>query len=329
MYVSIASIWDCRCCDRVAMSQTTSRPKTTQGRAAREQITKYCCFLQNPEGTSHGCGFIMKFKGVELFALDWKERRKIRELETDYALITSHDTIPGLSPTDLNDWKVSCEGIGNGNEQTLNNLVCGVTSCCGPETLFAGHSSDAIVFRPHPGNVGCDIQLNITILFLTKHFEDLLQDSPPVLPVKVYLDQESYTQEYKQIINTGGELEVYYCDRFRSIKSTAVSLAERQGTSEQSAAAVSVEQQNTSVHERAVSKEIIEFERLQKLVLHSTTEIGHGCPVVYLNPVTNEPSIIGVYVGKTKQRGQDIVVTFHGILRLLQGGLLYFLQYEC
>ena len=318
MYVSIASIWDCRCCDRVAMSQSTSRPKTTQGRADL-QITKYCCFLQNSEGTAHGCGFIVKFKGIKLLALDWKKRRKIRELETDYALITSHDTIPGLSPTDLNDWKVSCKCIENGNEQTLNNLVCGVTSCCGPETLFAGHSSDAIVFRPHPGNAGCDIQLNITILFLTKHFEDLLQGFPPVIPVKVYLDQESYTQEYKQIrLNTGGELVIYYHDRIRSVKSTAVSLAEQQGISNQSTPVVSVEQQNTSVHEQVLSKEIIEFERLQKLVLqlHSTTEIGHGCPVVYFNP---EPSIIGVYVGKTKQRGQDIVVTFHGILRLLQG----------
>ena len=304
------------------MSQSTNSPKVTQGRADW-QITKYCCFLR--KGTAHGCGFIVDFRGVQcakLLALEWKERRKIGKLQTDYALITSHDTIPGSSASSssyLNGWKVSCEGITNGNEQTLSDLICDAISCCGPETLFAGHSLDANVFCSH-GNAGCDIQLNIAILFLNKSFEKLLQGStvsPLVIPVKEYLDQNTYTQEYKQIINTGGELEVYYCDKIRSVKRTAVSLAELEGILKQSTAAVSAEQQNASVHK--LSQQLIEFERLQKLELHSTTEIGHGSPVVHLNPDTSEPSIIGVYVGKTKQRGQDTVVTLYGILRLLQG----------
>ena len=312
MYVSIASIWDYRCCDRVAMSQVTS---SSQGRADC-QITKYCCFLQNPEGTAHGCGFIVKFEGIKLLALDWEKRRKI-EVQTDYALITSHDTIPDSS--DLNGWKVSCEGIGNGNLQTLSNLVCGVISCCGPKTLFAGHSSDANVFRSHRGDAGCDIQLNIAILFLTKLLKKLLQDSPPVIPVNVYLDQESYTQKYKQISNTGGELVVYYCDKTRSVKSTVVLLADRQGTS----TGVVAEQQNASVHKQGLSQEIIEFEKLQKLEANSRMKICHGSPVVHLDPDPNKSSVIGVYVGKTnRHKEQDIVVTFHGILRLLQGWLL-------
>ena len=300
------------------MSQSTSSPKVTQGIADCQIPTKYCCFLRNPEGT--GCGFIVEFRGVQsanLLGLNWKRRRKIGELQTDYALITSHDTIPGSSPSDLNGWKVSCEGIENGNEQTLSNLICGVISCCGPETLFAGHAPDANVFRSHRGNTGCDIQLNIAILFLNKSFEDLLQAStvsPPVISVNEYLDQKSHTQKYKQIVNTGGKLEVYYCDKIRSVKSTAVSLAEREGISKQSTAAV--EQQDASVHEQVLSQEIIEFERLQKLELHSRTGIRHGSPVVYLDSDSNEPSIIGVYVGKTKQ---DTVVTLHGILRLLEG----------
>ena len=301
------------------MSQSTSSPKVTQGRADW-QITKYCCFLR--KGTAHGCGFIVEFRGVQsakLLALEWKKQRKIGELQTDYALITSHDTIPGSSGSSssyLNGWTVSSEGIENGNEQTLSELICEFISCCGPETLFAGHSLDANVFRSH-GNAGCDIQLNIAILFLNKSFEDLLQAStvsPPVIPVNVYLDQESHTQKYKQIVNTGGKLEVYYCDNIRSVKSTAVSLAEREGISKQSTAAV--EQQDASVHEQILSQEIIEFERLQKLELQSRTGISHGSPVVYLDSDSNEPFIIGVYVGKTKQ---DTVVTLYGILRLLQG----------
>ena len=315
------------------MSQSNSSSKTTKGRADG-QITKYYCFLRNPEGTPHGCGFIVEFRGVQrtkLLALDWEKRRKIGKLQTDYALITSHDTIPGSSPSDLNGWKVSCEGIKNGNEHTLSNLICGVVSCCGPETLFAGHSPDANVFRSHRGNAGCDIQLNIAILFFNKLFEELLQGStvsPPVIPVNVYLNQESYTQEYKQIINTGGELEVYYCDKIRSVKSTAVSLAERQGTSEQNTAAVLVEQQDASVHKQVLCQEITEFQKFQKLETKCRVELCHGSPVVYLNSDANEFSVIGVYVGKTnRHKRQDIVVTFHGILRLLQGWLLNFLPY--
>ena len=71
------------------------------------------------------------------------------------------------------------------------------------------------------------------------------------------------------------------------------------------------------MHTQVLSQQLIEFERLQKLELHSTTEIGHGSPVVCIH--TSEPSIIGVYIGETKHRGQDTVVTLYGILQLLQG----------
>ena len=294
--------------------------QATQGRA--DPIVKYCCVLQTDlEGTVvNGDGFIVEFQGLqeaELLALNWRNRRKTGGLQTDYALITSHDTMPGLSPSALKDWTFSCQGIESGKtkKQQLSNFVCGVISCCGSETLFAGHSPDAKVFVAHHGNANCDIQLNIAILFLNKSFEELLQRStgkvrtllPPVVPVGTYLDQ---TLEYEQII-TRGELDVYSCNaRMRTVKTT---LAKQQDTSGQNTASV-------------LNKEIVEFERLQKLETCSTIEIGHGSPVVYLNPETKEASIIGVYVGETKQKGRYIVVTIHGILRLLQGWLLYFLR---
>ena len=287
----------------------TQFPQATQRRA--DPIVKYCCVLQTDlEGVVvNGDGFIVEFQGLQeakLLSLTWEKRSKTGELQTDYALITSHDTMPGLSPSALKDWTFSCQGIESGKKQKLSNFVCGVISCCGSETLFAGHSPDAKVFRPHPGNANCDIQLNIAMLFLNKSFEKLLQGisgtlSPPVVSVGVY-----QTQEYKQIINSRGKLNVYCCNWIENVKTT---LAMQQGTSEPRTAAASVEQQNASVHETALSQEIIEFERVQKLESYSTVEIGHGSPVVYLNPETKETSIIGVYVGKTKQRGQDIVVT--------------------
>lgn len=292
--------------------------QATQGRA--DPIVKYCCVLQTDlEGAVvNGDGFIVGFQGLqeaELLALNWKERGKeTGELQTDYALITSHDTMPGLSPSALKDWTFSCQGIESGKKQQLSNFVCGVISCCGSETLFAGHSPDAKVFVAHHGNANCDIQLNIAILFLNKSFEELLQRStgnvrtllPPVVPVGTYLYQ---TLEYEQII-TREELDVYSCNaRMRTVKTT---LAKQQNTSGQNTAS-------------ALNKEIVEFERLQKLEISSTMETGHGSPVVYLKPDSNEPAVlIGVYVGKTKQKERDrFVVTFRGILRLLQGWLLY------
>ena len=294
--------------------------QATQGRA--DPIVKYCCVLQTDlEGAVvNGDGFIVEFQGLQeakLLSLTWEKRSKTGELQTDYALITSHDTMPGLSPSALNNWTFSCQEIESGKKQKLSNFVCGVISCCGSETLFAGHAPNAKVFVAHHGNANCDIQLNIAILFLNKSFEKFLQRStgnvrtllPPVVPVGTYLDQT--LSEYEQIITTRGELDVYCCD-WQRVKTT---LAKQQDTSGQNTASV-------------LNKKIVEFERLQKLETCSTMEIAHGSPVVYLKPDCDEPAImIGVYVGKTKRKEQDrFVVTFRGILRLLQGWLLYILN---
>ena len=230
----------------------------------------------------------------------------------------------------MNGWTVSCPGIetpkNDGHRDTLSSLVCGIISCCGPESLFAGQY-EAEGFHTHY-NASCSIQLNVSILFLNKFFEELLEGVqmsgysvyPPVVSVQKCLDQNAYSQEYEQVISSGkelGEIElmpvnVYCCDGVRSSPQTAT---------------VSVlEQKPTTEHEETINHEIMKHERLQKLYYtesNSSTLDGkcHGSPVVYHNPVTNECSIIGVHVGETDQKGQYVGVTFHGILRLLQGFL--------
>ena len=225
----------------------------------------------------------------------------------------------------MNGWTVSCQGIETpGHRNTLTSLVCGVISCCGPESLFAGQC-EAKVFHAHY-DASCNIQLNISILFLNKFFEELLQGVlrsgytvyPPVVSVQQCLDQDAYSQEYEQVISSGKELaefslipfNVYYCDGVRS--------------SPQTATVSVVEQKHTTEHREAISHEIMKLERLQKLCYtesNSSTLDGkyYGSPVVYHNPVTNEHSIIGVHVGETEQKGEFVGVTFHGILHLLQG----------
>ena len=290
-----------------------SESRRAKASGIADRITNYCCFLQSMDAGTHGSGFIVELNNLQsanLLALNWKKRGKTGEFQTDYALVTSHDTIPGLSLSnlELNRWTVSCQGINNGYEQTLGDLVCGVISCCGPESLLAGHTADATVtvFHPHPAKASCSIQLNIAILFLNKSFEELLQGStvfPPVIPVNEYLDQNTYTQKHQLIIDTGRNSRVSYCDGIQSVKTASFSI---------------VEQQRTSEHEQVLAQEIIEFEKFQKLESNTTMEICHGSPV-YLNPDANEPLMIGVYVGRTRQRGEQLVITFHGILRLLQG----------
>ena len=295
------------------------------------RVLLFCCFLQNCK--SHGRGFIVKLTGLclwkaELLALDWKERRKTGELQTDYALVTSHHTIPGLSLADLKTegWRVSCQGIKNGEEQTLSDLICGVISCCGPESLFAGHTGNAKVFLAHGGHVSCDIHLNITILFLNHEFEKkLLQgvqesnDVPVTVSVEECLDQKAYTQKYEQIITGSTPFQLYCCDGIQSVNSKPISIVE-QSTSEQSTTEVSIEQPNTSGHKQPLSQEISDFENLKKVKLNSLVGTEHhGSPVVYIDPDTNESSVIGVLVGDTDQKGRDVVITWHGILKMLQG----------
>ena len=135
--------------------------------------------------------------------------------------------------------------------------------------------------------------------------------SPPVIPVNEYLDKNAYTQLHQLIINTGRNSRVSYCGGICSVKTASLLV---------------VEQQRTSEHGQELTRDIDEFERFQKLESNTTMEICHGSPV-YLNPDTDtdKPLVIGVYVGETVTSHQ-FVVTFHGILRLLQG-LVAIFQY--
>ena len=284
--------------------------------------------MQNLTTEAYGNGFIVEFQDLlnsKLLALDWEKRNRKGRLQTNYALVTSHDTIPGLSLSDLNGWTFSCQGIETpGHMNTLTSLVCGVISCCGPESLFAAQC-EANVFHAHY-NASCNIQLNISILFLNKFFEELLQGAvrsgytvyPPVVSVQQCLDQDAYSWEYEQVISSEKELaefslmpfNVYYCDGVRSSPHTATVSV--------------VEQKHTTEHEEAISHEIMKLERLQKLCYtesNRSTLDGkyNGSPVVYHNLITNEYFIIGVQVGEIDQKGHYVAVTFHGILRLLQG----------
>ena len=321
------------------MAGTTARialPATSP-----ESITDYCCFLQSVNTGDHGSGFIVEFEGLQsakLLALDWKEREKTGELQTDYALITSHDTILGSSVTrsalTRDSWTVSCQGIQNGDEKPLSELVCGVISCCGPESVFGpGHPKSKTLIAHYILNAGCQVQLNITILFLNKLFEKLLPESgakdavfPPVISVPKCLNQDAYTQEYKQIISSGSgkqhysaRFNVYYCDGVRrSPQTTAVSLVEQQVTSQDTTS----EQHGTSAQKGVINQEIDIFEKFQKLYYRSSSTLNgkfYGSPVVCHSPASNECSIIGVHIGETDQKGEYVAVTLHGILQILQG----------
>ena len=313
------------------MAGTTDR--IARPTSSPDSITKYCCFLQSVNTGAHGSGFIVELndlRSAKLLVLNWKERGKTGELQTDYALITSHDTIPGssLSALSQENWTVSCQGIENGSKKTLSDLVCGVISCCGPESVFgAGYQTRT---EHYILNAGCQVQLNITILFLKKKIEELLQESgaTPVISVPKCLNQEAYIQEYEQIISSvnveehhSAHIHVYYCDRVRRLpQTTAASLVVKQVTVQE----VTSEQQETSASKGVLNREIAIFEKFQKIYYRESSsstlnERCYGSPVVYHNPASNKCSIIAIHVGVTDQKGKYVAVTLHGILRTLQG----------
>ena len=299
-----------------------TQPASSRG-ATDDCIANFCCFLQPVDTAAGGLsGFIVHFDGLRSAKLLALESRR---LQTDYALITSHDTIPGLSHSALKGWKVSCQGIKNGQEQELSNLVCEVISCCGHESLFGIPHGDLRMFLEHP-NVSCQIKLNITILFLNSTFEKLCMPqgvqnpscttSPPVVSVQKFLDQHAFSQEIQQMISSVSS--VCYCSKPNSpLKSTEVSVV-RQDTPE-----VSVSLQDTSDCSELIDQ-ITKFESLQKVYYKESYDSGnstlvgrcYGSPLVYHNTATN--SIMGVHVGVT-ENGDYFAVTFHGILKLLQG----------
>ena len=323
---------------RISKSEPTSpvsgapRIWTTQ-RVSADPIAKYCCYLRGPEAR-HGSGFIVELEDLQnanLLALDAKSERE--KLQTNYALITSHNTIPG-SPMSLSKWEVSCQGINNGNELTLSNLVCRVISCCGSKSLFDIRHGDENVVpeHVHPNRI-CKVDLNVTILFLNSTFGNLcmLQGCtvlPPGISVEKYLNQDAFSQEYEKIFSfvssdrgkdqsessSTPSVGVYYCSEPRSSsKTTAVTIAV-------------CEQQDTPQHYSELNHDIAKFEKLQKLYyreLNSAKPVldrkYYGSPVVYHNPDTNEESIIGVHVGETDQKGEYVAVTFHGMLQILRG----------
>lgn len=321
--------------------QRKSRPVRVPNRKLRvdqpacDNIAKYCCFLQNLEFEAHGMGFIVKLEDLPscdrkwLLIVDWKKQGKKGErAETDYVLITSHNTLSG-SLSALKGWTVSWQGTASGHRQTekaLSDLVCGVISCCGSESLFGIEHGDKKIFCAHP-SASCQMRLNVAILFLNKKFEELLkaaQVSPPVVSVQEYLARP---REYRQIISSQKDIEPY-----------CVCYYNGDGRSPQllTAAISVIEQQDRSVHEEGVlNKEIRKYEKLQKLCYSMRLEASssmqptslrkyYGSPVVYHDPDTNECSIIGVHVGETEREGEFFAVTLHGILQLIQGLLLMY-----
>ena len=316
---------------------------------AGDRITKYCCYLHKRGGAetdARGNGFIVDFRtddGQLQPALLALQQDRFGKLETTYALITAHRTIPSWSSVSDSGWTISCAGIRNGDRQKMSDLVCGVISCCGPEGLLAnsGHVYAKAVSEHTSVSVAkCDIQLNVTILFLNKTFERLLQkgDSPgrpflqvPVVPVRQCFDQNACASNIQELIREGSpamdklqpgnesrsaSAEVYYCDGARNLTAAAYTVSVIEHS----------KPQRISQHERPLSHKIATYERSQKVYYResgtTSKEVLRKCcgsPLVYHSRDAKEPTLIGVHVGESEQPGEFVAATLHGIIQLLRG----------
>ena len=318
---------------------------------AGDRITKYCCYLHKRRGSaetdSHGNGFIVNFRtddGQLQPALLALQQDRFGKLETTYALITAHRTIPSWSS--VSGWTISCPGIRNGDRQKMSDLVCGVISCCGPDSLLAnsGHGHAKAVSKHTSVSVAkCDIQLNVTILFLNKSFEKLLHkgDNPgrpflqiPVVPVQQCFDQNACASNIQKLIREGSTamdkvqpgnesrsastepFQVYYCDGARNLTAAAYTVSVIEHSKPQC----------ISQHERPLSHKIATYERSQKVYYRESGTTSNevlrkccGAPFVYHSRDAKEPTLIGVHVGESEQPGEFVAATLHGIIQLLRG----------
>lgn len=157
----------------------------------------YCCRLvrsdiESPAESTplfHPYGTIVKLNGLSLPLEDKQLHQllpglslRVKDIQTEFALVTTHSLISKSS--DLNLWKFSDESLGR---KTLDKYVVGVVSCCGEESGFVLPGSTTAL--EHRGKK-CNLGLNFTLLLLNEKFKQHYcaqygnQPNPPSVNIK-------------------------------------------------------------------------------------------------------------------------------------------------
>ena len=311
-------------------------------------FSSYCCRLVRADETQaeypstyQPYGTIVKLSGLPLN----DELRnqlipglslRVRNVSTEYVLVTTHSLIPKSSY--LNLWKFSEEFLGpHVAKKTLGKYVSGMVSCCGEESGFI--IPGPTTAREHGGKK-CNLGLNFTVLFLNEKFKEQYcthygsQPNPPCVDINqcradinlvckyfsLYLPQtqecelvQATLTEVASSTNSSGSFEV-------------ISGVSPNGRVSMSAVGLSVidvaesprgnSSDESSAHRSnmKLAQDIVTFQRVKSVQCKGSSHLCEGMPLVYMSTDGQEFSkLIGVLTGD----GQALILG--SLFHLLQG----------
>lgn len=256
--------------------------------------------------------------------------------ETSYALLTCHHTIPDGSQISLQGWSIF---VGPGKKMIkLDTIVCGAVSCCGEDGIisFSSKKSEVAVLLPHQTGC-CKLKLDFTILFLNQYFERQFvkrgnASSPRPLKIKIPSDSadlsdlKAVLRQIECTSNTEADTKgrLYLCHREEGEVVCCLPVKIEQGVTAHSDASATLR----------LDDEINVYRKLQKICYIESEASGEiiegysGSALVYYDPDTNDPHLVGIHVGVDETTSGEtrwyIGLTIHTILQLLRGNTAAF-----
>ena len=240
-----------------------------------------------------------------------KYSKEYGSVQTSYALITCHHTIPGMS--NLNGWNLKFELGKSILRSPLKSLVCGAVSCCGENGLISSGplkpmKGNTAGFSPHL-NRYCCLDLDFTVLFLNSTFE------------RFVLNRKGVQTRLPEI-----NLNLLRAENHRQLQ---LYQRERHGVVSIPLTSVSVQPQDSSPN---TLKEEIEAHKIRQ-VIHYTqsegqlTQCHSGSPLVSCDP-DSDTTLVGIHT----KAGSDFWgsgITVYGIFELLKGKYWYVPLEKC
>ena len=310
--------------------------RQSSSESSNDPITTWSCSLKYSGfgGTMCGSGVIIEF-GTPHSKLQscFPGLQKLKAPpETSYALLTCHHTIPDGSTTSLQGWNIV---VGPGKKtQRLDAIVCGAVSCCGEDGIisFSSKKSDVAVLLPHQTGC-CKLKLDFTILFLNQNFErqivkrvsprplkiDIPSDSSDLSGLQAVLHQIESTSNNNEADTTG---RLHLCRR-EEVEVVCIPVEIEQGAAAHGDASATLRlDDEINTHRKLLKICYTEPEASGEIV-----EGYSGSALVYYDPETNDPCLVGIHVGvdeKTSGEAQWYIgLTIQTILQLLRGKCMH------
>ena len=306
----------------------------------QENFAGYCCRLArvDSEAQSEPCQpycTIVKLSGLSL-PLDGEQlhqrlpglTQRVKDVQTEYVLLTTHSLIPGSS--DLNLWKFSDDFLGC--KKTLDKYVVGVISCCGEESGFI--IPGPTTAREHRDKK-CNLGLNFTILFLSERFVKQhylvhypTQPNPPCVNINEckanmellskYLHPTHTHENEVTGISTGTAMSAESDGTFEVIAGVSsngnVSLSAVEVSIIDDSASPQTNKSSALGSSMELARDIVTFQRVKTVQCKGSSHLSAGMPLVYVSTDGQESSkLVGVLSGD----GRALILS--SLFHLLQG----------